>query len=122
MTAEFLMFFGSLSCYIITLYWVRKRILKAKYAVYWLAISFFVLILGVFPQIIKSIAVSCHLSYPTVLLIINFLVFYSAGFMASMALSQLCNKNKVLIQEIALLEQRMSALEAKNCAVELENK
>ena len=89
---------------------------------YWLALSLIILSMGFFPQLIMSVAHACRLSYPTVLLTVNFIIFYTAGFLTSVSLSKQSKRNIVLTQEIALLEQRMSALEAKNSTVKLENK
>lgn len=111
MTAEIIMFVGSITYFLLTLYWVRKRVLREKYAVCWMVSSVFVLVLGVFPDIVKNLSEFCGLSYPAFILLLNLIVFYLFAFGVSIVNSKQHAKLVRLTQELGLLEERVAELE-----------
>jgi len=113
MSAEIVMLIGSASCFLLTIYWVRKRVLREKYAFYWILLASMILAIGAFPDVIKSIAVNFHLSLPATFLMINFAMFYVITFAASLSQSKQYKRGIKLTQEIALLTKRIDDLEKK---------
>ena len=87
--------------------------LREKYAFYWLLLATIVLIMGVFPNIIKSIALHFHLSLPATFLMINFAMFYIITFTASLSQSKQHKRGVKLTQEISLLTKKVEDLERK---------
>ena len=111
MTAESLMLWGGLSVFLGTLWWVRKRILLEKYAVMWLAVAGLVLTAGLFPELLMTFANRSHLSYPAAALFLALGGMYVYSFGVSLSLSKQYRQGIRLAQEVALLEQRLRALE-----------
>jgi len=111
MTAESLMLWGGLSVFLWTLWWVRKRILLEKYAVMWLAVAGLVLTAGLFPELLMTFANRSHLSYPAAALFLALGGMYVYSFGVSLSLSKQYRRGIRLAQEVALLEQRLRALE-----------
>ncbi len=111
--AETLMAIGGILAFLLTLYWVRKRDLREKYAVVWLFIGLLVLVLGVFPNIIMFIGEVAHLSYAVVVLFIFLSIIFPFAFSISISLSRQHKRNIRLTQEFAILEQRLRELENK---------
>lgn len=112
MTAELLMLLGGASAFALTLYWVRRRDLREKYAVAWVLLASALLILGLFPSLIKSFAEWAHLSYPAAVLLVALTLIYLFSFTVSVSLTHQYRRNIRLTQEMALLEKRVRDLEA----------
>lgn len=113
MTAELLMLIGGVSSFLITVRWVRQRHLREKYAVGWLAVATLLLLCGLFPRIIMSWAESAHLSYPAAVLFVALTLIYPFSFFVSLSLTRQYRRNVRLMQELALLEQRVRMLEQR---------
>jgi hypothetical protein len=113
MSAELLMFIGGLSAFLLTLYWVRSRELREKYAVGWIGAALVVLLCGIFPKGIMFVAERAHLAYPTAVLFISLAAIYIFSFTVSVSLTHQYRRNIRLTQEIAILEQRLRALEER---------
>jgi hypothetical protein len=111
MTAETLMLAGGVTSFLVTVYWVRKRDLREKYAVVWLAVATLLLLCGLFPQIIMTWAESAHLSYPSAVLFIALAIVYPFAFSVSLSLTRQYRRNVRLMQALALLEHRVRVLE-----------
>ena len=111
MTAELLMLIGGAGAFVFTIFWVRLRRLRVKYALMWLFLSFMLLIAGTFPVIIKSFAEWARLSFPAAVLFLALVLIYIFCFSVSISLSRLHHRNLRLTQEIALLEMRVRELE-----------
>lgn len=112
MSAELLMQVGGVTAFLLTIYWVRSRDLREKYAVLWLLVAFLLLLCGLFPGLIMTLAQHAHLSYPAAVLFIALTLIYVFSFAVSVSLSHVHRRNLRLTQEIALLEQRLRLLEA----------
>jgi hypothetical protein len=111
MTAESLMLAGGVASFLLTVYWVRKRTLREKYAVGWLAVATLLLLCGLFPRAIMTWAEKAHLSYPAAVLFVTLALIYPFSFSVSLSLTRQYRRNVRLMQELALLEQRVRNLE-----------
>lgn len=111
MTAELLMLIAGISAFLLTLYWVRSRDLREKYAVVWMGAALLVLLCGVFPKAIMLAADRAHLAYPTAVLFISLAAIYIFSFTVSVSLTRQYRRNIRLTQEVAILEERLRALE-----------
>jgi hypothetical protein len=114
MTAEGLMLIGGVTAFVLTVYRVRHRALREKYALLWLALAFVLLICGLFPRLIMSVAEVAHLSYISAVVFVALAAIYLFAFTVSTSLTRLYRRNVRLMQEIALLEERVKNLESRN--------
>ena len=111
MTAELLMMFGGATAFAVTLYWVRRRELREKYALAWVALATLLLLVGLFPQALTWFAEWAHLSYPTAVLFASLTLSYLFAFTVSVSLTHEHRRNIRLTQEVAILEERVRQLE-----------
>ena len=112
MNAETLMTLGGCFAFGITLYWVRRRELREKYAAGWVALASLILVVGLFPDLLMVFANQAHLSYPAAVLFIALTLIYLFAFAVSVSLTTQYRRNVRLTQELALLEERLRRLEA----------
>ena len=112
-TAEVLMLIGGVSCFLLTINWVRNRQLREKYAVIWIGVATVLLAVGLFPSLIMSFASVAHLSYSAAVLFIALAAIYSFAFSVSVSLSRQYRRNTRLMQEIAIMEIRLREVERK---------
>lgn len=113
MNAELLMLIGGVAAFVLTIYWVRSRELREKYAALWLIVASLLLVCGLFPDIIKRIAEASRLAYASAVLFVALAVIYVFAFAVSVSLSRHYRRNIRLLQELALLEYRIRQIEAK---------
>jgi Uncharacterized conserved protein (DUF2304) len=111
--AEFLMLLGGIGAFVMTLYWVRVRELRERYAIAWLAVATLLLFTGLFPDALKGIAEWAHLSYPALVLFVALGLIYLNSFFVSVSLTRHYRWNVRLTQQLALLEERLRRLEGK---------
>jgi hypothetical protein len=112
-TAERLMLLGGVLAFLVTVYWVRKRVLREKYAVSWLFVSLLLLICGIFPELIKAFAVSSHLAFPSAVLFLALGVIYFFSFGISVSMTKQYRRSVRLMQEMAIQDYRLRKLEEK---------
>jgi len=112
--AELLMLVGGVGAFVMTLYWVRVRALRERYAVSWLIVASLLLILGLFPNVIKWAAEQVKMSYPALVLFVSLGMIYTNSFFVSVALSKHYHWNVRLTQQVAILEERIRKLEELN--------
>jgi uncharacterized membrane protein YczE len=113
MNAEMLMTVGGCFAFGITLYWVRRRELREKYAAGWVALATLILVVGVFPDLLMLFADEAHLSYPSAVLFVALTLIYLFAFAVSVSLTTQYRRNVRLTQELALMEERLRRLEAQ---------
>jgi len=118
--AEFLMLLGGVGAFLMTLYWVRVRELRERYAIGWLLVATLLLLTGLFPDALKSIADRAHLSYPALVLFVALGLIYMNSFFVSVALTKQYRWNVRLTQQMALLEERLRRLEDARGAMAIE--
>lgn len=111
MTAEQLMLLGGATAFVLTLHWVRRRELREKYAVAWVALAAGLLLIGLFPSVLMWFADSARLSYPAAVLFIALTLIYLFAFTVSVSLTHQYRRNVRLTQEVAILEERVRQLE-----------
>jgi hypothetical protein len=111
MTAESLMLCGGVAAFLLTVYWVRVRELRERYAVMWMLVATLALVCGLFPHMIMSFADASHLSYPAAVLFVSLGAVYLFAFTVSVSLSRQHRKNLRLTQQVALLEGRLREVE-----------
>jgi len=118
--AEFLMLLGGVGAFVMTLYWVRVRELRERYAIGWLLVATLLLLTGLFPDVLKSLADRAHLSYPALVLFVALGLIYLNSFFISVALTKHYRWNVRLTQQMALLEERLRRLEDAQGPVPIE--
>jgi hypothetical protein len=111
MTAETLMLLGGVAAFVLTVYWVRSRDIREKYAVGWVAVAALLLLLGVFPELIMGFAERAHLSYPAAVLFVALTLIYFFSFTVSVSLTHLYRRSVRLTQEMAILKERVHHFE-----------
>jgi hypothetical protein len=113
MSAELLMFLGGVTAFVFTVHRVRRRKLREKYGVIWLGVATLLLLVGLFPRLIMGFAEVAHLSYSSAVLFVALTLIYLFSFTVSASLTQQYRKNVRLIQEVAILEERLRRVEAQ---------
>jgi len=114
MKAETLMLAGGVVAFLLTVYWVRSRDLREKYAVLWLMVATLLLLCGLFPEGIMMFADASRLSYPSAVLFVALAAVYVFSLSVSVSLTHQYRRNVRLAQEIALLEYRVRQLEQES--------
>lgn len=94
---------------------IRKNTLSQDESILWMIGAIVILILGIWPNIVVWLAKLVGIEYPPSLLFLITSVFMVLFlFRNSQQISVLKEKNKELIQNLALLEKRVRDLEIKN--------
>jgi hypothetical protein len=109
--AEHFVMAGGIAAFLFTLYWVRRRELRVKYALSWLGIGSLLLVMGLFPNVIMSTANRLHFSYAALVTFFTAGMLFLFAFSVSVSLSRQYRRNIRLTQEVALLQQRIECLE-----------
>jgi hypothetical protein len=117
MGAELLMLVGSITGFVLTIYWVRGRELRERYAIGWIVVAALLLICGLFPHTIMGLADASRLSYPSAVLFISLAAIYIFALLVCVALSHHHRRNVRLTQELAMMENRLRMLERDFAAV-----
>jgi hypothetical protein len=105
---------ASLGLLIAVLELVRRRRLREKYALLWILTAIVLLVLSVWRGAVTSIATALGVSYgPTVLFAVGALFVLVVLLHYSTVISALTDRTVVLSQQLALLEERLRKLEAK---------
>jgi hypothetical protein len=113
---------GGIVAFFVTIHWVRNRDMRERYAIGWLSIAVLLLICGLFPGMIMHLAKSAKLSYSSAVLFVSLTAIYCFALFVSVALTHQYRRNVRLLQEVAILSQRLRLLEdlrsaAKNASV-----
>ena len=91
---------------------VKKNMLSQDESILWIIGAFFILILSIWPNIVIWLADIVGIAYPPSFLFLITSVFLVVFlFRNSQQISVLKEKNKELIQDLALLEKRLRDLE-----------
>lgn len=93
---------------------VRRRQFKERYALLWLGVSLFGLTIGFFPGIVVWLSHVFHVQFLTTFFALSFLFFLGLVLSFCVIISRLSEKNRVLAQELALLENRVGKLERQH--------
>ncbi len=111
--AERLMMLGGIAAFVLTLAWVRRRDLREKYSLLWIAFAGCLLVCGLFPQLLMTAAEWCRLSYPAAVLFVAVTMAYFFAFGVTVALTRYHRRHTRLLQMVALLEHRLARLEVE---------
>ena len=111
MNAELLMLAGGVTAFALTVGWVRTRALGERDALAWLAVATLLLLCGLFPRVVTATAEWARLSYPAAVVFVALAVIYLFAMSVSVALTRLQRRTGRLVQEAALLAQRVAELE-----------
>ena len=86
---------------------VRRRSLKERYALLWLAASGAGLVVGLFPTVIVGISRLFQVQFLTVFFALAFLFLLGLVLTFSVVISKLSERNRELAQEVGLLSQQL---------------
>lgn len=107
--------------FVIVFQLLKRKTLNLKYTLLWLASGFIMLILVLFPRLLHLFAALVGIFEPTNALFSVILFCVIIILMSLTAIvSRLNEKNKVLIQSIALLEKRVRDLEMEKSGQKIE--
>ncbi len=91
----------------------RKRKIRENYSLIWFLIGFVMLLFSVFRGLLDVIASFLGIYYaPSLIITITFLLVLGLGIHFTLVVSNLTESNKKAIQEIGLLKNKLSELEA----------
>jgi len=100
---------------VITIFNVKKAKLKVQYSILWLFFSAGLLLIAVFPRLVKTIASLLGIYSDTNALFLFFIAFIILIlFSFSIAITRLSNSINRAIQEIALLNKEVEDLKKQN--------
>jgi hypothetical protein len=107
----------SISLFLFILYLVRKKKIKEEYSLLWLFSSLVFIVFSIWRNGLEYFAALMGIAYPPAAL---FLILLLAIFLIliefSINISKLSEKNKVLAQELALLQNELEKLKAEKQA------
>lgn len=90
---------------------IRRGLLKEKYAVLWLTLVLIISVLGLWRGLLDRISLFFGISYPpSLLFLVAFLFVLLILLHYSVVISILTERNKTLAQEMALLKDSMTAV------------
>ena len=93
---------------------VRRRRLREKYALLWILTAIVLLVLSLWRGLVDSIAIALGISYgPLITIAVGALFVLVVLLHYSTVISALTDRTAVLAQEVAMLEERLRKLEAK---------
>jgi len=112
---QLILIISSILFMIFILNMIRNKNLELRHALTWLVTSFAIIIIAIFPQIIRSTAFLLHIIEPAnaLFLIILFFILLIV-FTLTVTISKSANKINTLVQEIGLLKLTVEKLKNEN--------
>ncbi len=111
---------GSLVLFVFVIDFIRRNLLKEKYAVLWISLSIVVTTLSLWKSLLDRLANIVGVAYaPSLLFFVAFIFVLLILLHFSVVISIFHDKNKALTQELAMLKDRIDALET---AAQADNK
>lgn len=114
--AENLMLVSGIAGFVLTVYWVRSRELRERYAIGWMGVALVLLVCGLFPSGIMRFATAARLSYPAAVLFVTLVTGYFFSFFVTVSLTRQYRRTVRIMQEAAILKERLERLEAATAA------
>lgn len=114
LNAETMMMLGGFCAFLITIYWVRSRRIREKYAVMWIGVALLLLLAGLFPKLIMSAAQAAQLSYPAAVLFISLAMIYIFSMSVSVSLTRQRAMLVRMTQDMALLQNELNQLKTQH--------
>jgi hypothetical protein len=94
---------------------IRSRRLQERYALLWLITGGVILLLSVWRDALRLVAEQIGIAYPpSALFVIGFLFILAVLLHYSTVISELSERNVMLAQDIALLEERLRIHESRS--------
>jgi hypothetical protein len=113
---------ASVGLFLLVLELVRQRRLLERYALLWLASAFALVALSAWDQLLQLLADAIGASYPpSALFAAAFFFIIMLLLHFSVAVSRLADQSKMLAQRLALSEERLAGLEARERRAETLN-
>ena len=122
MTAETLMLAGGVIAFAVTFAWVRSRRLREKYAVLWMSVATLLLLLGVFPDVVKELARMTRMAYPSMVLFLSLGAIYLFSMSVSLSLTRSRRVAIRLMQELALTRHELDVMRDRLTALEFNHR
>jgi hypothetical protein len=111
---------GSLVLFVFVIDFIRRNLLKEKYAVLWISLSIVVTTLSLWKSLLDKLANIVGVAYaPSLLFFVAFIFVLLILLHFSVVISIFHDKNKALTQELAMLKDRIDTLET---AAQADNK
>lgn len=105
---------GSLVLFVFVIDFIRRNLLKEKYAVLWISLSVVVTVLSLWKSLLDKLAVFVGVAYaPSLLFFIAFIFVLLILLHFSVVISIFHDKNKAITQELAMLKDVVEGLAAK---------
>jgi hypothetical protein len=103
---------GSLVLFVFVIDFIRRNLLKEKYAVLWISLSIVVTTLSFWKSLLDKLAQFVGVAYaPSLLFFVAFIFVLLILLHFSVVISIFHDKNKGLIQELAMLKDKVEILE-----------
>lgn len=103
---------GSLILFVFVIDFIRRNLLKEKYAVLWLSLSIVVTTLSLWKSLLDKLAFFVGVAYaPSLLFFVAFIFVLLILLHFSVVISIFHDKNKGLTQELAMLKDKVETLE-----------
>lgn len=103
---------GSLVLFLFVIDFIRRNLLKEKYAVLWISLSIVVTTLSFWKSLLDRLANIVGVAYaPSLLFFVAFIFVLLILLHFSVVISIFHDKNKVLTQELAMLKDRIEGFE-----------
>lgn len=118
---QFIAITGSLLLILMLLYLIRKQRIKEEYSLLWLFFGFVFLLFSIWRDGLEYMARLAGIAYaPAMLFLLFTLAFFLILIEFSVILSRLSDRNKVLTQELGLLNLELKKLKEKLLKIEQE--
>ena len=105
---------GSLVLFIFVIDFIRRNLLKEKYAVLWISLSIVVTMLSLWKSLLDRLAGFVGVAYaPSLLFFVAFIFVLLILLHFSVVISIFHDKNKGLTQELAMLKDKVETLESE---------
>jgi predicted AlkP superfamily phosphohydrolase/phosphomutase len=104
----------SVTLLVVTIQLIRRRRLREEYALVWLAASIAILVFSIFGGALSLLAASFAVTYAPTLVLVGGLLFALVVLLAqSVTISNQADRQRDLVQHMALMEWRMGQLEGQ---------
>jgi hypothetical protein len=105
---------GSLVLFVFVIDFIRRNLLKEKYAVLWISLSIVVTTLSFWKSLLDKLAGFVGVAYaPSLLFFVAFIFVLLILLHFSVVISIFHDKNKALTQELAMLKDKVEVLESE---------
>jgi len=112
---QIILILTSIMFIVLLLFLTRSRKMRVQYSLLWFFSAFVLLIFSIFRDLLRIFSVFLNIHYaPSLIIVIILILGFLIGIHFSIVLTKLSDENKILIQEVALLNNRIEKLEINN--------